>query len=337
MGISKGREKEAVQIFQANIAAAVGRLFLGEFNNWDAFFDDISIDLLSLPRKQLKSGARDVKARLSSEIKKFYKKNFENFSYWKAHLLCKEIAKNRGFEIPLKKFEEEYFLVKPEVLKGTPRHATLVISLWGLKFQFPEDELTKDIAQSLELSESATEKLNSLRNLNFENVKNKKAEVADLFKTKNFACRSCILACFNLIEAYLNGIAWEYVGQNPALDGLSQKEQKLICDSSQASFREKIIKYPEIITGKSLWDNNHPLVKKLLGTIKPFRDSLVHPSPFIVPEKFGGYDKLKIIYRLDTRDTEDTVKTTFKIILKIHNHLFGPSDIPEWLSPLRSV
>lgn len=31
----------------------------------------------------------------------------------------------------------------------------------------------------------------------------------------------------------------------------------------------------------------------------PFRDSLVHPSPFEAPQRFGGHDKLCAVYRVD--------------------------------------
>ncbi|MFQ5671448.1 MAG: hypothetical protein ACE5G9_00005, partial [Nitrospinales bacterium] len=138
-------------------------------------------------------------------------------------------------------------------------------------------------------------------------------------------------------EAYLNGIAWEYVSQNTSLDGLSKNEQNLIRDSSQVSLRKKIIKYPEIISGKPLWDDDEPDVKKFLETMKPFRDSLVHPSPFSVTEKFGGYDKLKIIYRLDLKEAKETAKMVFKLISKIHFHIKGENaEIPKWLDRLQT-
>lgn len=334
MGL-KGREKEAIQIFKAQIESAVGQLFLGKFNKWDDFFDVITIDFLSLPRKNLKSGSRDVKSRLSKETKKFFQKNFHNSSFEKIRSLCHEIAKNQGFEIPLNQFEDKYFSMRAEVLKGTPRHATLVISLWGLKFQFPEDEFVKDITQCLDLLRTVSIELDNFKNAGFEDIRNKQNQVSDLSRTKNFCTRSCILSCFNLVEAYLNGIAWEYVENNPSLEGLSKTKERLIRDTSQASLREKIIKYPNIISGRPIWKENHHLVRKFLETNKPFRDSLVHPSPFSVPEKFGGYDKLKILYRLDLKEAKETVETTFSIISNIHKHLYPDSDIPQWLIPLK--
>lgn len=69
-----GREREAKMIRQANRAAAVGRLMLGEFNSWQEFLEADVLDLENLPRRQLKSGKTDVKRRLYSEIKSFCSK-----------------------------------------------------------------------------------------------------------------------------------------------------------------------------------------------------------------------------------------------------------------------
>ncbi|MBT3322260.1 MAG: hypothetical protein HN392_08235 [Anaerolineae bacterium] len=66
-----GREREANLIRRANRAAAVGRLMLGEFYSWNQFLEADSVDLVSLPRRMLKSGLRDIKARLSQEIGAF--------------------------------------------------------------------------------------------------------------------------------------------------------------------------------------------------------------------------------------------------------------------------
>ncbi|MFN8459315.1 MAG: hypothetical protein U0401_32465, partial [Anaerolineae bacterium] len=77
MSLYSGREREVKQIRQANRAAAVGRLMLGEFDSWHTFLQADAIALENLPRRQLKSGRADVKARLSTEIKLFCSRNFQ--------------------------------------------------------------------------------------------------------------------------------------------------------------------------------------------------------------------------------------------------------------------
>ena len=55
----RGGERETERIRQANCAAAMGQLMLGELSNWLEFFEADLIDLESLPRRQLKSGQAD--------------------------------------------------------------------------------------------------------------------------------------------------------------------------------------------------------------------------------------------------------------------------------------
>ena len=75
-----GRQREATLIRQANRASAMGRLMLGELKDWQQFIDADQMDLSSLPRRQLKSGAADVKERLSGEIRKFCNRNFHGIT-----------------------------------------------------------------------------------------------------------------------------------------------------------------------------------------------------------------------------------------------------------------
>jgi hypothetical protein len=69
------RADEAAKIRQANRAAAVGRLLLGEFQDWSKFLSVETDDLEALPRRMLKAGKVDVQKRLSEEIRKFCKQN----------------------------------------------------------------------------------------------------------------------------------------------------------------------------------------------------------------------------------------------------------------------
>ncbi|WP_420643807.1 hypothetical protein [Candidatus Leptofilum sp.] len=126
-----GREREAKMIRQANRAASVGRLMLGQFNTWQEFLKADVLDLENLPRRQLKSGKTDVKRRLSPEIKGFCSRNFRGMTKSKLSLLYEDIKAFRGLEIPLKEFEKNYARVNRKVLKGNPAHLTVSISLWG--------------------------------------------------------------------------------------------------------------------------------------------------------------------------------------------------------------
>jgi len=54
MDIVFGRKKEARKIRQSNRAAAVGRLLLGDLNDWQDYLQADVVNLENLPRRQLK-------------------------------------------------------------------------------------------------------------------------------------------------------------------------------------------------------------------------------------------------------------------------------------------
>jgi hypothetical protein len=332
-----GREREAVKILIANRASAVGNLMLGKFDDWQPFINEgCQPSLITLPRKSIRAGAKDVQKKISKEIDKFCKQNFFGMNAKKLSDLYEVILNNGGLEISLPDFENDYAKIKPQVLKDTPRHATVVISLWGLKFQFPEFELSNDIISSLNMARQANDDLNKLNKDRFSENKAKKEEISMLIS--NFKCgsRSCLLSCFNLIEAYLNGIGWEFLKNPSVIDQLSNKNRKRLEDTTGITFKEKLLKYPEIISGKTLWDSPDEDIEKLLE-IKPFRDSLVHPSPFSAPEKFGGYDKLKNLYRVDLAKANESVYLICKIIRRISEHINIDNEGPKWFADLEEL
>ena len=237
--------------------------------------------------------------------------------------------------MPLEEFESKYFTFKPDVLKNIPRHPTVRISLWKLGFIFPEDRFSHDIVYSLKKVDTSNKELKKFNHLEHPQLIKEQGPLIELIREHDLACRSCFLSCFYFIEAYLNGIAWDWVAKNPEMNGLSRRKQALISDSNQATLKEKIIHYPSIIAGETLWEENAPLLKVFFSELKPYRDSLVHPSPFAVPEKFGGYDKLAKIYDLKYDQTKNMVDTTYQVILKIHKHIEKKATAPNWLQSLK--
>jgi len=334
--ISSGREREARLINQANRAAAVGQLMLGELNNWQQFLEADTVDLISLPRRNLKGALADVRVRLSKEIKRFCSYNFLDMDEKKLSMLYEEIKKYRGMEIPLPEFEEIYSPIRREVLKGNPAHATVCISLWGLQFKFPEDELSRDLITALHLISEAHTNLKGYYSKPHIKLKKDRQEISISIRKRMFAARSSVLCCFNLLEAYLNGLAWDYM-QTRDTSSLSNRSRKLLEDSTSTTIRDKLSKYPEIISGRKLWTEPDKELDKFVDILKPYRDSLVHPSPFMTPQKFGGYDKLRLFYRVDDDTAVTTVILLIQIIRRIHKHIQQDSiAIPAWVSDLES-
>ncbi len=317
-----GREREANLIRRANRAAAVGRLMLKELGTWQEFLEADTVDLESLPRRNLKAALSDVRERLSEEIQKFCSKNFRDMDEKKLSMLYEEIKAYRGLELPLVEFEKRFASIRREVLKGNPAHLTICISLWGLQFKFPEDELAKDLMSALQLTSEVQNELNQYRTKTHAELEARKSEISSLTRKKMFAVRSAILCCFNLMEAYLNGLAWDYV-QAHGTTSLSNNHRKLLEDTASASMRDKLKKYPQILVGRELWKEPDQEFDGFIDVLKPFRDSLVHPSPFSAPEKFGGYDKLRLFYRIDD-DTAVSTATCLFALLKESTNMYIP-------------
>lgn len=205
--IPRARDREAQRIRQANRAAAVGRLLLGQCNNWHDFLMADIIDLKSLPRRSLRSGVVDVKTRLDAEIKKFCTNNFLSMDERKLSLLYERIKAFRGIEIPLPEFEKEFSPINPSALKGCPRHLTVCISLWGLQFKFPEELLSKDLLRCLHMAQQSSILLREHESRPHSQIAKLRIQIADNVGQRELAVRAAISNCFNLIEAYLNGIA----------------------------------------------------------------------------------------------------------------------------------
>ncbi len=335
MNFESGRQREAIFIHQANRAAAVGRLLLGEVGDWNEFLQADTVDLEKLPRRQLKSGRSDVKDRLSREIRQFCSKNFKGMDMQKLSLLYEDIKAYRGLELPLGEFEEKYAPVRHEVLGGNPTHLTISISLWGLQLKFPEDQLSSDLIEALNLTRNTQKDLKTYETMTSASMKRNKTKINSLMCTKYFASRSVLLCSFNLIEAYLNGLAWDYLQTHDA-GILSNRKLKLLNDSSSVSIRDKLEKYPEIVTNRSLWKGTDDDLHSFVEIIKPFRDSLVHPSPFSAPERFGGYDKLRLFYRIDYDTAEVTFHLLINLLQQIHKHVYGDVSLPGWMRGLLS-
>lgn len=146
-----------------------------------------------------------------------------------------------------------------------------------------------------------------------------------------------VLSCFNLVEAYLNGLAWDCLNEKNH-QPLSGKKEKRLRDTYNTSLRDKLIHYPEDIFGLSVFKNGEDPANAFLEIVKPFRDSLVHPSPFSAPEKFGGYDKLMCLYRIDLDTAILASHLASAIVCQIHQKVVNATeDHPDWLSGLMDL
>lgn len=246
--------------------------------------------------------------------------------------------KNRcNWRLPLTELEKIVGPLRQGVLRGAPLHATVVLSQWGLQTEYPEMHIMKDLAvawnECIRIQEQL--KKEGYAELPYSMLKDQdiKPEIADLIRYEAMYRRTAIQSCFNLLEAYINGLAWEYVFGHGVQD-LSNNKQKMFLEAA-GSLTNRLVQIPPIVADRdeTLFDQNRPPLREFIQDIKPYRDSLAHPSPFSAPEKFGGYDKLSRIYNLGIDEVRLAVEITTNIIGAIHQFLGRDGELPQWFLP----
>jgi len=329
---TKGRDKEAAIIRNANLACAAGRLLLGEISSWQEFLEPDTVDYTSLPRKQLKSGKYDIQKNLKDRIDGFCKSNFSSMTQTKLVSLYEELKTHRNFEIPYTEFRDRYSPVKGFYEKGYPEHSTVCISLWGLQYRFPEHDFSNDMIIAIEQLIKADKELDEYREKEHSQLSKAKDKIADSIRRTESAKRQIMQTAFSLLECYLNGLAWSYFQKNTTV--LSKRKVNTLQDTSNVTLRDKLRKYPSIIFEE---DIDKVIYQFLLDEAKQFRDSLMHPSPFSAPEKFGGYDKLEKLYNLDIETISKSVKGIIEVIEKIESMKGKTAPVPIWLPEIKAA
>lgn len=332
--IESGREREAYEIVRYERAAQVGRLLLGELNGpmQPIFLDQY----LGKPRRELKALRDSVRAYLRSEVAKFCRNNFEDMKPEDLARLYEPLFERRSdWYLPLIDFIRDFGKFKVGVLKGAPLHATVHISPWGLQTDFPEQHLMRDLAISFNEAVEIEKRLIPYQTKAWGEIKQQetRTEIADLIRRGEVNRRTCLLSCFNLVEAYINGLAWDYV-QTHDISNLSKKNQNVLTESERpVNIIDKLVKIPRLLVEQEagpLHQTREPL-KSFIEVIKPYRDAIVHASPFAAPERFGGYDKLSKLYELNLATVRHAVDITLALIGNIHRFVNGDDQLPAWI------
>ena len=267
----KARQKASSRIRDANRAVAVVRLMDGQLHDWVEFLQADVADLESLPRRALKAGTYDVKRRVSKDIKKFCQSNFIGMTEDKLSELYEDVKSVRGLEMPLTEFQQKYARIKPNALRGNPLHSTVHISIFGLGFEFPEKYLTDDIGVAVEMALREEKEVNAWRKKTERALLNAKPEIGKAVRRLKFYSRMAVLSCFNLVEAYFNSLAWEFLQEPNAASGLSNRSKKLLEDTAGVSLGDKILKYPETIFGRAIFKRDEEPFKPFMDIVKPYR------------------------------------------------------------------
>lgn len=323
-GTSRGREVSEIVNYRR--AAVVGQLLLGELNGPLPFITPDTYR--DLPRREIKAELSHLRAILRGEIRRFCLTNFEDLSPTDLAKMYEPLYEHGGvWNVPLVEFITRFGRPRRGVLRGAPLHATVCLSPWGLQTESPEHHLVNDIVVAFNTVLRLENKLKVYEGQPWSKAKQPKAkeEIGNFVRGTLASRRFCILACFNLVEAYINGVAWDYVNLH-GITSLPQRKRNVFTEEERpVGIVEKLVKVPTVVRGDThgpLHETRDPL-KTFVEVIKPYRDSIVHASPFAVPERFGGYNKLNKLYSLDTVTVIAAVDNTFQL-LKVISEYVGP-------------
>jgi hypothetical protein len=142
--------------------------------------------------------------------------------------------------------------------------------------------------------------------------------------------RATILAAFNVVEAYLNGIAFDFLETNESQ--LSESAESLLSEWDATrqrrrylSLRDKLLQYPKVVTGTEhppLHEDNCPELKFVVETAKRFRDAIVHASP--APDALtGALEKEIAVHGVQFETVERLVDATIALIRKVDQIVYG--------------
>lgn len=327
-----GRRREVDEIVNLRRAALVGQLLLGELNGPLPPVSPESFN--ALPRAEIKAQRKHLRATLKGQIAKFCNENFESLTPKDlVRLYLPIFEKKSSFRIPLVEFEKTFGKPTPRALRGVPRHATVQISPWGLQMEFPELHFAKDLACAHNSAFELKKELDAVGTPPWQVVKTSavRSKLATIVRALEFHKRMTLIACFNLVEAYVNGLAWEYCYTHD-LSSMSDRDRKLLTEQKNpVALDKKLTQYPHIVAGTKngpLYKERDPL-KTFLETVRPFRDAIVHSSPFSAAERFGGYDRLNRIYELNMDTLFLAVGKTIELIGEIHRFVGGSGRTPS--------
>ncbi len=157
-------------------------------------------------------------------------------------------------------------------------------------------------------------------------------------KVLEFCLRSSVLSAFYFVEAYLNGIAFDFFVRNASTISEQEVETLLEWDGKGnrekwLNFRDKLYKYPRIIMGVQhppLTDSNSPEVKLLLTKAKEIRDAIVHqsPKPDLSTREFA---KLASFMHLRLHDASEIVDASISLARKLNSALGKNGIRADWL------
>ncbi len=145
--------------------------------------------------------------------------------------------------------------------------------------------------------------------------------------------RSVILTCFNLLEAFITGLATAFVYENPnATRDTIQQLKGFGADGRYLNLRldEKFERYPALIAGKSGWSINQPPFEDLFARVKAQRNAMTHPSMPFQPADKARIQNESRFHDITLDGVREIVGLTSDAICRVWQFVHGKPK-PSWL------
>jgi hypothetical protein len=159
-----------------------------------------------------------------------------------------------------------------------------------------------------------------------------------IVKTGRAFLHSTVTMAYCFVEAYLNGIAFDYYIENK--DNVNEESKSLLTEWDYRTdrpkyipFRDKLVKYPRIILGAQhspLQPNNCPEMEFIAIKAKIVRDSIVHSSPALDLDTIKT-PKEKEFFQINMADAEEIIDKSIGLVKKIEIAIFGNDRRLFWL------
>jgi hypothetical protein len=221
--------------------------------------------------------------------------------------------------------------------KQVPPHLQLQVGLdWvtdpkqvAFHYLLPEAMLYEDMAMAYNLAVEGQHALDRFRN---------KPGGDPEVKKHHLMLRTAVLSAYYFVEAYLNGIAFDYHFRNKHALAAAQRDLLLEWDSVKnkqmfVSFERKMKEYPKLMLGAQhppLTIGNCASMSKLLGDAKELRDAIVHQSPKFSESEIGS-KKIALMIGIEIDQVTPIVDAAIGFVRQLNADL-GPHGINlDWL------
>ena len=327
-----GRERDTREIAMLRKAQQVGLLLQGELGRP---LEPIEFEtLVQRSRREIIQEREQLKRSLRPELARFCA-HFDGSSVQAmAELFDELLAADSRLSMPYADFVARLGRPRGGTLRGALPHSTVRIDpTHGLQTEFPEMHLVRDLGVAFGDVLATSSFVYSVRSHADARRVAQTDEGRETLHRHRLARRTTLLACFNLVEAYVNSVAWNFLHRDARASTIAENDRRLLAeDGRPVNLRKKLVAYPRIVAGADegpLHDSRDPL-RTFLSFVQPYRDSIVHASPFAAPDKFGGYEKLSKLYELDTPTCSVAVQVTLHVISEIHRATGGRAYSPRW-------